>query len=290
MKHPIVFGTVLTLTLALTGCTANSGKYYQHDGPPMIDPVFSSSSAKPRVESFRPASLRPYTVMGQRFVPVTADIPMEQTGVGSWYGRQFHGNKTAIGEIYNMHAMTAAHPTMPLPSYARVTNLENGRSVIVRVNDRGPFLNSRIIDLSYAAATELGYAKKGTARVKVRRLTNAEIAGGTWKYQSAQPSVLPVKNEYVQQTQAQNIPVVTAPTYGWGVQAGFFTDADNAQRFAAHAEAILSSNGSHMPVRVVQDKNGYRVLLGKELDTQTARAKAQVAKDLLGIDAFIIQR
>lgn len=290
MKHSIIFGSVFTLTLALAGCTSNSGKYYQHDGPPMIEPVFSSSSAKPRVEPFRQASLRPYTVMGQRFVPVTADIPMEQTGVGSWYGRQFHGNKTALGEIYDMHAMTAAHPTMPLPSYARVTNLENGRSVIVRVNDRGPFLNSRIIDLSYAAATELGYAKKGTARVKVRRLTNAEIAAGTWKYQSTQPGVHPAKNEYVQQTQVQNIPVVTSPSYGWGVQAGFFTDADNAQRFAAHAEAILSSNGAHLPVRVVQDKNGYRVLLGKELDTQTARAKAQVAKDLLGIDAFIIQR
>ena len=289
MKHSIIFSAVLTITLALTGCSTNSGKFYQHDGPPMVEPIFSASSAKPRVESFRPASLRPYTVMGQRFVPVTADIPMEQTGIGSWYGRQFHGNKTAIGETYDMHAMTAAHPTMPLPSYARVTNLENGRSVIVRVNDRGPFLNSRIIDLSYAAATELGYAKKGTAHVKVRRLTNAEIAGGTWKYPvTPQPAVQPVKTEPLEQT--QTIPFVTTPSYGWGVQTGFFADADNAQRFAAHTEAILSSNGSHQPVRIVKDQNGYRVLLGKELDNQTAREQAHIARDLLGIDAFIIQR
>ena len=286
MKHSIVFSAVLTLTIALAGCSSNSGKFYQHDGPPMVDPIFSASSAKPRVESFRPASLRPYTVMGQRFVPVTADIPMEQTGIGSWYGRQFHGNKTAIGETYDMHAMTAAHPTMPLPSYARVTNLENGRSVVVRVNDRGPFLNNRIIDLSYAAATELGYSKKGTARVRVRRITNAEIAGGTWiNPETTRPIVQPVKNQYVQPA-----PVVTAPSYGWSVQTGFFTDADNAQRFAAHTEAILSSNGSNQPVRIIKDQNGYRVLLGKELDTNTAREQTRIARDLLGIEAFIIQR
>ncbi len=289
MKHSIVFSTVLTTVLTLVGCSSNSGKFYQHDGPPIVDPIFSASSAKPRVESFRPASLRPYTVMGQRFVPVTADIPIEQTGIASWYGRQFHGNKTSIGETYDMHSMTAAHPTMPLPSYARVTNLENGRSVIVRVNDRGPFLHDRIIDLSYAAATELGYSKKGTARVKVRRITNTEIASGTWKNPNAsQPIVQPSQNLYVQAT--PSIPVVTAPSYGWSVQTGFFTDASNAQHFAAHTEAILSSNGSYQPVRIVKDQNGYRVLLGKELDTNTAREQTRVARDLLGVEAFIIQR
>ena len=119
--------------------------------------------------------------MGRATCPSRATSRWTGTGIASWYGKQFHGNKTAIGETYNMHAMSAAHPTMPLPSYARITNLENGRSVIVRVNDRGPFLYNRVMDLSYAAATALDYANKGTARVRVERLTNQEIAAGTWQ-------------------------------------------------------------------------------------------------------------
>jgi rare lipoprotein A len=103
---------------------------------------------------------------------------MRQRGYASWYGRQFHGNRTAIGERYDMFAMTAAHPTMPLPSYARVTNTRSGASVIVRVNDRGPFKHDRVIDLSYAAATRLGFANAGTVEVEVVRLTHADIRSG----------------------------------------------------------------------------------------------------------------
>ena len=185
----------------LSACSTGS-KYYQHDGPPSSSAELDTSSATPRVEHFYPASLRPYTVMGQRYVPVTSDVKMDQTGIASWYGKQFHGNKTAIGETYNMHAMSAAHPTMPLPSYARITNLENGRSVIVRVNDRGPFLYNRVMDLSYAAATALDYANKGTARVRVERLTNQEIAAGTW--QSGNGLTDPVTNSTQVQAPVQS--------------------------------------------------------------------------------------
>ena len=214
----------------LSACSTGS-KYYQHDGPPSSSAELDTSSATPRVEHFYPASLRPYTVMGQRYVPVTSDVKMDQTGIASWYGKQFHGNKTAIGETYNMHAMSAAHPTMPLPSYARITNLENGRSVIVRVNDRGPFLYNRVMDLSYAAATALDYANKGTARVRVERLTNQEIAAGTW--QSGNGLTDPVTNSTQVQAPVQSAPpsadaVVTAPAAGWSVQIGFFTERDNA--------------------------------------------------------------
>lgn len=287
MNRPICFCTIFVLAISLVGCSTDNGKYYQHDGPPLVDSAFPSS-AKPRVESFRPASLRPYTVLGQRFVPITADIPMEQIGIGSWYGRQFHGNKTAIGEIYDMHSMSAAHPTMPLPSYARVTNLENGKSVIVRVNDRGPFLHNRIIDLSYAAATTLGYSKKGTARVKVRRLTNAEISNGDWQNPNNQLTLSPVIPK--DNPPLQDLAPISTPSWGWGIQAGFFTDSENAQRFATHTEAILSSNNMNIPVRIVQDNNGYRVLIGKEMNLQTAREKVLLIKNLLGTHAFIIQR
>ena len=151
---------------------AKAGKFYDKDGPPEISRPFTAQEHTVlKVEKSCKAASRPYTVMGKRYYPMSGDHTYSQTGVASWYGKQFHGRKTAIGERYDMFAMTAAHPTMELPSYARVTNLSNGKSVIVRVNDRGPFLGDRIIDMSYAAAVKLGYHKAGTARVKVERIT-----------------------------------------------------------------------------------------------------------------------
>ncbi len=105
---------------------------------------------------------------------------MKQCGVGSWYGKEFHGRKTSSGERYDMYGMTAAHPTLPIPSYARVTDIENGRKIIVRINDRGPFEKGRIIDLSYGAARKLGYLAKGTSELKVESLSpdeSEQVAG-----------------------------------------------------------------------------------------------------------------
>lgn len=172
------------LAAALSGCAStgsNNGKYFDRDGPPSTVSAWRASSTgtmKIKVEPANKWANRPYKVMGQFFTPMTGDKPLTQTGTASWYGKQFHGKKTAIGEIYDMYAMTAAHPTMELPSYARVTNLANGRSVIVRVNDRGPFIGGRAIDMSYAAAVKLGYQKKGTTRVKIERITRKQIAAG----------------------------------------------------------------------------------------------------------------
>ena len=174
--------TLFSLVLS-AGCSSSSPNgYYENDGPPGLFQKkilpWGGSEVKLKVEQPNKWANRPYTVMGKRYYPVTGDKAMNQVGTASWYGKQFHGKKTAIGEIYDMHAMTAAHPTMELPSFAKVTNLENGRSVIVRVNDRGPFLHGRIIDLSYAAAVKLGYQKQGTARVRVERITRRDIAAG----------------------------------------------------------------------------------------------------------------
>ena len=172
------------LAAALSGCAStgsNNGKYFDRDGPPSTVSawrVSSTGTMKIKVEPANKWANRPYKVMGQSFTPMTGDKPLTQTGTASWYGKQFHGKKTAIGETYDMYAMTAAHPTMELPSYAKVTNLTNGRSVIVRVNDRGPFIGGRAIDMSYAAAVKLGYQKKGTTRVKIERITRKQIAAG----------------------------------------------------------------------------------------------------------------
>ncbi|WP_341888935.1 septal ring lytic transglycosylase RlpA family protein [Variovorax sp. YR752] len=121
----------------------------------------------------------PYEIKGELYEPENEDVPLVESGIASWYGHPFHGRRTATGEVYDMHAMTAAHKTMPLPSYAVVRNPRNKREVVVRINDRGPFKPGRIIDLSRAAARKLGIS--GIAPVEVRRLTHAQIRSGAWK-------------------------------------------------------------------------------------------------------------
>jgi rare lipoprotein A len=148
------------------------GGYYKADGPGDNPPANLDAipDAVPRAEPLHRFANRPYTVLGRAYVPATTLRTYRERGVASWYGRKFHGQKTSTGEAYDMYAMTAAHPTLPLPSYARVTNLANGRSVVVRVNDRGPFLHDRLIDLSYAAAYRLGIAQRGSGEVEVEAI------------------------------------------------------------------------------------------------------------------------
>ena len=154
----------------LIGCTAlPSGRYTQHhdSAPRHIAKAPETLDAVPKYEPYNLFNNRPYEVLGKRYIPLTSGKGIEQIGYASWYGQKFHGHLTSNGETYNMFAMSAAHKTLPLPSYVRVTNLENGKQAIVRVNDRGPFHDDRIIDLSYAGAVKLGYHNKGTAKVKI---------------------------------------------------------------------------------------------------------------------------
>jgi rare lipoprotein A len=162
---------LLAIAALLAACTSgrNPGGYYQDDGPQAGVAVDFSRipDAVPKPEPVDPARSRPYTVMGHTYYPMQDARGYREIGTASWYGRKFHGQRTASGERYDMYAMTAAHKTLPLPSYARVTNLANHRSVVVRINDRGPFLHKRLIDLSYAAAMKLGIVGHGTGRVEV---------------------------------------------------------------------------------------------------------------------------
>lgn len=153
------------------------GGYYQNDGPMEYTPedLENTPDAIPRVEPYARGPNKPYTVFGKTYVPITDNRPYKVRGMGSWYGKKFHGNKTSSGEIYDMFKMTAAHPTLPIPCYARVTNISTGRQVIVRVNDRGPFHSDRIIDLSYTAALKLDYLQKGSAMLEVEHLLPDEI-------------------------------------------------------------------------------------------------------------------
>jgi rare lipoprotein A len=152
--------TVLGFMLMLAGCGGSPKK-----GEVRLDQV---AGAKPRAEpKAKYGNMRSYVVFGKTYYPKASSRNFTERGIASWYGPKFHGKKTSSGEIYDMHQMTAAHKTLPLPTYALVTNLENGRNLIVKVNDRGPFVGDRIIDLSYAAAKHLGVDRKGLARVQV---------------------------------------------------------------------------------------------------------------------------
>ena len=177
-----------------SGCASGNpsgGGYYLDDGPGKPDPqrvarLMREPDPVPKHEPLLARANRPYRVMGQDFAPMTERKPYKQQGVASWYGQRFHGKPTSTGETYDMYQMTAAHPTLPLPSYARVTRLDNGRSVVVRVNDRGPFLRGRLIDLSYLAASKLGYVGKGHAEVEVELLNPADAGKG--RTLTAQPA------------------------------------------------------------------------------------------------------
>ena len=179
----------------LAGCA--SGPRSGRDGPPANPPAGLSQvpDAEPRIETVRRSggTSKPYTVLGRSYVPITDDRPFRETGLASWYGRQFHSLSTASGEPYDMYAMTGAHKTLPLPSYVRVRNPANGREAIVRVNDRGPFHDDRVIDLSYAAALKLDLLR-GVAPVEIERITNEDIRTGAWRrdggtaYAAAQPA------------------------------------------------------------------------------------------------------
>lgn len=293
------------------------GGYYQNDGPPADGgaDLAAVPDAEPRAEPPHRYANRPYAALGRTYTPVTGDQPLKQRGYASWYGRQFHGNRTASGEIYDMRAMTAAHPTMELPSYARVTNLANGRSVIVRVNDRGPFLQDRIIDLSYAAAVKLGYAGRGTAEVEVERIPMAQIAAGTWR--QAEPTLAaaapllpapadPAAPGGTQLASIDPLPAVplapaalpamnaaAPPGARWSVQLGTFAQLANAQALAAHAGVVLAVVAADLPEpartpRVERDGERYRVLVGTLPDRAAARDWAQRVAQILAREAIAV--
>lgn len=159
----------LILFVIFVAACADKGRYSQHTDskPKRIDENIDFRDVKPQFEPYLAASMRPYTVLGKHYRPLNTAKGYEKTGIASWYGQKFHGHLTANGEVYNMFSMSAAHKTLPLPSFVKVTNLVNGKQAIVRVNDRGPFHQDRIIDLSYAAAMKIGVLDTGTAKVKV---------------------------------------------------------------------------------------------------------------------------
>jgi len=287
--------TILLLTLLLTSCaskptrngaastSARPGAYYADDGPGANTPsnLDQVADAVPRWEPLHRFANRPYTVLGRDYVPATELRPYKERGTASWYGRKFHAQRTAIGEKYDMYGMTAAHPTLPLPSYARVTNVANRKSVIVRINDRGPFLYGRIIDLSYAAAYKLGYVNLGSAQVEVEALLPE--SGGVFAARERAAAAPPLASVAQPASAAADSEVPLRNEGGQlFLQLGAFSNLDNAENFLAVMEFQLSGGGnsggeiSHAP-RVRARDNLFRV----ELGPYPSRGEAlRVAKDL----------
>jgi rare lipoprotein A len=250
-----------------------STKYYKDDGPGEAPPANLDQipDAVPRLEPLNRFANRPYTVLGQDYVPATTLRNYKERGIASWYGRKFHGQKTSTGETYDMYAMTAAHPTLPLPSYARVTNVATGRSVVVRVNDRGPFLHGRVIDLSYAAAHRIGVAANGSGEV----IVEAIIPGDSPMLTAAAP-LPPVVTASPAVATTIPLPANAPPSVagreaggGFAVQLGAFQNFNNAQTFLAHVQGQLATAQVEPKVREV---NGlYRVYVGPYPDRDEAK-------------------
>jgi rare lipoprotein A len=212
----------------LAGCASGprsgGGVASGRDGPGTNIPsdLDRVPDAEPRIEPIRNSggTSKPYTVLGRGYQPITDDRPFRESGLASWYGRKFHAASTSSGEPYDMYAMTAAHKTLPLPSYVRVRNPANGREVIVRVNDRGPFVDGRVIDLSYTAALKLDLLR-GVAPVEIERITNEDIRTGAWRrdsgtaYAAASPAPraaaasVPVPSAWVAPVAMMNAPAAS---------------------------------------------------------------------------------
>jgi rare lipoprotein A len=275
MKKILITGSTV-LSVALAGCgvsptapekpatpakTAMKGGYYLDDGPEAAPPpnLDAIPDAVPRDEPLHRFANRSYSALGSTYTPQTVRGVYSEEGVASWYGRRFHGKKTASGELYDMYAMTAAHPTLPIPSYARITSLANGKSVVVRINDRGPFHSNRIIDLSYTAAHKLGYLGKGSTRVRVESLN---------------PAAYDTQGEAIKG--------------GVYLQVGAFSRADNAQQMHDRLARELALDAGQS--RVVLNGTLHRVQLGPYSDDDAAYSDRTRLRERLALNAVLVRR
>jgi rare lipoprotein A len=299
--------------VALASACASTGTHVSHNGSSWGAPKYGNSSARPAQSGSQTTDWqavarangaassgahqkigRPYTVSGKTYVPARDDS-YNRVGTASWYGPNFHGKKTANGEVFDQNAMTAAHPTLPLPSVVRVTNLDNGKQILVRINDRGPFVDDRMIDLSKRAATELGYKSKGTAKVRVEYVGPATMPNARLPITraSATTSARPMVQPAVAKRTAAPKPVPAKPeanvwpddpkdkykvalsrprtsVSGWFVQAGAYSDRQKAEKIAA---AMQVSGQPMVQTAWVSNRYIHRVLVGPYASKPQAEAQ-----------------
>jgi len=254
------------------------GGYYLDDGPgdnPPAD-IDAIPDAQPRVEPLLARANRPYVALGENYTPMTQYQPYKAQGVASWYGRRYHNQKTSSGEIYDMYSMTAAHPLLPIPSYVRVTNPENGKSVVVRVNDRGPFKKDRLIDLSYAAAYKLRLTGKGSGQVEVEAIDARTPSAVSV---APAPAATPTLN-------MDKTLETTPPASGSFVQAGAFKRKENADQLRDKLKQ--QSLAENVGVENWYNEGIYRVRLGPYTSRDDAIRAAGEIKQSLGVSTLVI--
>jgi rare lipoprotein A len=290
--------------------TKPGGGYYKDDGPgdEVPDNLDEIPDAQPRSEPLHRFANRPYVVLGKNYVPETGLKPYRQRGIASWYGKKFHGQKTSIGDPYDMFAMTAAHPTLAIPSYVRVSNVASGKSVVVRVIDRGPFHADRIIDLSYAAAYRLGYVNNGSTQVEVEAILPGDAT--QLSYAQVSPPPPPVRSaaataerdeiELLTARLAADetpsappaipvIPVTSAPPQkGLFLQLGAFASADNAESLRSHLARELDWLSDAIEVNA--SAGMHRVHLGPYASRSEAEKTAERIRLALGYKPTFVTR
>jgi rare lipoprotein A len=280
---------------AVIPAQTGSGGYLAGDGPGAETPVNLDEvpDAVPKAEPLHRYANREYTALGKTYKPLDSTGTYKERGVASWYGKKFHGQRTSIGETYDMYAMTAAHPTLPIPSYARVTNVATQKSVVVRVNDRGPFLHNRIIDLSYTAAHKLGIVNSGSAEVEVESIavdgsstltvsTELSVPG-----KAAAPIIEPALIAAASAPVPAAAPVasVTGKVY---LQLGAFKSPQGAESFLAKMRATLGEGGR--PLSLIEKDGLQRVHLGPYATQSEARAASEKLKSRLGFKPYVSVR
>jgi rare lipoprotein A len=269
------------------------GAYLAGDGPDADAPVNLDAipDATIRNEPLHRYANRPYIALGKSYTPLTTFGDFKQRGIASWYGKKFHGQPTSSGEKYDMYAMTAAHPTLPIPSYARVTNLANQKSVVVRINDRGPFLHERVIDLSYTAAFKLGIVSNGSAEVEVESLSSDVVITPMAVSEPVQSTPL----ENVTPLVAEVVPVV-APSEAIAapqatdsniyLQLGAFKTQQNAEAYLAIMRNELSDTGKEF--KLISKDGLVRVRIGPYANQAEARNNAESLAEKLGFKPMLV--
>jgi rare lipoprotein A len=301
---------------ALPAAGSGRGGYYQDDGPGANPPpgLRDTPDAVVKYEPYAKFANRPYAVFGQTYTPLLNDEPFSQRGVASWYGVKFHGQRTSSGEAYDMYKMTAAHPTLPIPSYARVTSLETGKSVVVRINDRGPFHSDRIVDVSYTAALKLGLLGKGSHQVEIERLfpddptrvatvrraaasaaqaapAPAEIAALMLEDRVAMDSAAVARPEFQSLSQAQS-QANQAAEAARPVASGFYLQlgAYGRDGKAEEISEMLKKSGVSQAVEVVRSGSVNRLYSGPFATRAMAQEAARALPSSLGLKPIVVRR
>ena len=294
-----IYLSILILLSMLTGCASvpsfknegvttpskKGGGYYLDDGPGDHPPenIDAIPDAIPKVEPFNARANQPYMALDNKYTPMTSFYPYKERGIASWYGKRYHGKKTSIGEYYDMYSMTGAHTTLPIPCYVRVTNTENGKSVIVRINDRGPFKKDRVIDLSFAAAYKLRLSDKGSGPVEVELIDPRQFSA-----LKKTPDVITEKIKEKEVTPREiktEEAIANEPLY---IQAGAFKNEKNADLLLKQLTDMKLDNAPPFKKQFSEDL--FHVVIGPFNSKEEANNIADIIKSKIKISIFVVAK